>query len=683
MRLAGVDVGGTFTDVVLVDTDARRTVVHKVPSTQDDPSEGLTQGLLGSGEDVDDLDVLVHGTTIATNALLQHAGAAVGMITTRGFRDILHIARHQRPLHYSIQLEVPWQDRALIQRRHRKVVTERIGPTGEVQTPLAEDEVAAAARELAAAGVSSIVIGFLNSYRNPAHEERARELVEELCPEAFVTTSASVFPQFREYERFTTAAINGFVGLHVRRYLDRLEGRLREAGTSAELRLMRSNGGVATAEFASRYPATLLLSGPAAGVLAGAEVGARGDRDHLITFDVGGTSADIGIVTPKGITEAAARDTFVAGFPVLLPMIDVHAIGAGGGSVAYVDPGGAFRVGPRSAGADPGPACYDRGGTEPTVTDAAIVLGRLRPDSLLGGALEVRRERAEEAIEGLAAQLDLSPLDAAAGVLTLLSHNMAGAIRSRTVEKGQDPRQFTLVAFGGAGPQHAAEVARSLGIPEVLVPPHPGITSAVGLLSTDLKYDLIRNEFMLDSGADLRRLNADFGDLDAEAREQLRRDGIADADVTITHWADCRYVGQGYELRVPMPEGRLTPASWGKLREHFHRQHCEEYGHHFPDTPIELVNVRVVATGRMPKMPALPPPTGGSPDEALVEEAPVHFTLDGRLQAVPTRVYRRPGLAVGSQLSGPAILLQDDTTVIVPPGACADVLASGDLRVTV
>jgi N-methylhydantoinase A len=683
MRLAGVDVGGTFTDVVLVDTDARRTVVHKVPSTQDDPSEGLTQGLLGSGEDVDDLDVLVHGTTIATNALLQHAGAAVGMITTRGFRDILHIARHQRPLHYSIQLEVPWQDRALIQRRHRKVVTERIGPTGEVQTPLAEDEVAAAARELAAAGVSSIVIGFLNSYRNPAHEERARELVEELCPEAFVTTSASVFPQFREYERFTTAAINGFVGLHVRRYLDRLEGRLREAGTSAELRLMRSNGGVATAEFASRYPATLLLSGPAAGVLAGAEVGARGDRDHLITFDVGGTSADIGIVTPKGITEAAARDTFVAGFPVLLPMIDVHAIGAGGGSVAYVDPGGAFRVGPRSAGADPGPACYDRGGTEPTVTDAAIVLGRLRPDSLLGGALEVRRERAEEAIEGLAAQLDLSPLDAAAGVLTLLSHNMAGAIRSRTVEKGQDPRQFTLVAFGGAGPQHAAEVARSLGIPEVLVPPHPGITSAVGLLSTDLKYDLIRNEFMLDSGADLRRLNADFGDLDAEAREQLRRDGIADADVTITHWADCRYVGQGYELRVPMPEGRLTPASWGKLREHFHRQHREEYGHHFPDTPIELVNVRVVATGRMPKMPALPPPTGGSPDEALVEEAPVHFTLDGRLQAVPTRVYRRPGLAVGSQLSGPAILLQDDTTVIVPPGACADVLASGDLRVTV
>jgi N-methylhydantoinase A len=351
--------------------------------------------------------------------------------------------------------------------------------------------------------------------------------------------------------------------------------------------------------------------------------------------------------------------------------------------VAYVDPGGAFRVGPRSAGADPGPACYDRGGTEPTVTDAAIVLGRLRPDSLLGGALEIRRERAEEAIEQLAAQLGLPPLDAAAGVLTLLSHNMAGAIRSRTVEKGQDPRQFTLVAFGGAGPQHAAEVARSLGIPEVLVPPHPGITSAVGLLSTDLKYDLIRNEFMLDSAADLRRLNADFADLDGEACEQLRRDGIDDADVTITHWADCRYVGQGYELRVRMPEGRLTPASWGKLREQFHRQHRDEYGHHFPDTPIELVNVRVVATGRMPKMPALPPPLGGSPEEALVEQAPVHFTIEGRLQAVPTRVYHRPGLAVGSQLTGPAILLQDDTTVIVPPGACADVLPSGDLRVTV
>jgi N-methylhydantoinase A len=683
MRLAGVDVGGTFTDVVVVDTDTGGIAVHKVPSTPGDPSEGLIDGLVSAGPDGGRLDFLVHGTTIATNALLQHRGATAGMITTRGFRDVLHIARHQRPLHYSIRMEVPWQDRALVRRRHRKVVSERVGPSGEVLTPLAEDEVAAAARELKDAGVESIVIGFVNSYRNPEHEERARAIVEEVHPDAFVTTSASLFPQFREYERFTTAAINGFVGPEVRRYIERLVGRMREAGITSELRLMRSNGGVATREFASRFPATLLLSGPAAGVLAGAHIGGRCGRTHLITFDVGGTSADIGIVTPRGIGEAAARDTFVAGFPVLLPMIDVHTVGAGGGSIAYVDAGAAFRVGPRSAGADPGPACYDRGGAEPTVTDAAVVLGRLRPDTFLGGAMRVRAERAHEVIGELARRLGLSPLDAAAGVMTIVNHNMATAIRSRTIQKGHDPRRFTLVAFGGAGPLHAAEVARSLGVPEVLVPPFPGITSAVGLLSTDLKYDLIQNEFMLDVDADLARLDADFGRLDAEARDQLRRDGVGDGDVTITHWADCRYVGQGYELRVRMPDGRLTPEAWDGFRDAFHRQHREEYGHDFRGNAIELVNIRVVAMGRMPKMPEEGAPRSGSAGAARIDEAPVHFPVEGRLEAVATAFYRRADLPAGAALDGPAILVQDDSTVVVPPGSGAEVLPSGDLLIRI
>ena len=695
MKLAGVDVGGTFTDVIVVDTDSKAVQIHKVPSTPDDLSEGLIDGLRTSGVPtkpaswggtVDsgsaDVDFLVHGTTIATNSLLQYDGAAVGMITTRGYRDILHIARHQRPLHYSIHMEVPWQDRALIRRRYRKVVTERLGSQGEVITPLAEDEVANAAKELKEAGVQSIVIGFINSYRNPEHEERARSIVEEVYPAAFVTTSASLFPQFREYERFTTAAINGFVGLKVRGYLDHLMERMQQTGMKAELRLMRSNGGVATGEFAARYPATLLLSGPAAGVLAGAHIGNACGRTSLITFDMGGTSADIGIVTPRGIVEATARDTFIAGYPVLIPMIDVHTVGAGGGSVAYRDPGGAFRVGPRSAGARPGPACYGLGGTEPTVTDANFVLGRLRADHFLGGAMTVRPELAREAVERLSRELGLSPLDAAGGVVTVVNHNMANAIRSRTIQKGHDPRQFTLVAFGGAGPLHAAEVARSLGVPEVIVPMYPGITSAMGLLTTDLKYDLIQNEFMLDGSADLGRLNADFERLDAEALAQLRRDGVPSESISIQHAADCRYVGQGYELRVPFANGRLDEDTIRVFWEDFNRLHKEEYGHFFPGNPIELVNIRVVATGHLPKMPEVPPPAGGGVEEARIDVSPVYFESDG-LRAYDTPFYERAKLPVGSRLEGPAILLQTDSTAVVPPGASVEVLTTGDLLIRV
>lgn len=684
MKLAGVDVGGTFTDVIVVDTDSRDVRIHKVPSTPDDPSEGLIQGLGLAGRDSMDVDFLAHGTTIATNSLLQYDGAQVGMITTRGYRDILHIARHQRPLHYSIQMEVPWQDRALIRRRYRKVVTERLGARGDVIVPLEEEEVAQAARELKDAGVESIVIGFINSYRNPEHEERARSIVEEVYPEAFVTTSASLFPQFREYERFTTAAINGFVGLKVRNYLVHLRERMRKEGMKAELRLMRSNGGVATEEFAARYPATMLLSGPAAGVLAGAHIGIACNRTKLITFDMGGTSADIGIVTPRGITEATARDTWIAGYPVLIPMIDVHTVGAGGGSVAYIDPGGAFRVGPRSAGARPGPACYGKGGTEATVTDANFVLGRLRADHFLGGAMTVTPELAEEAIEKLASQLSLSTVDAAAGIVTLVNHNMANAIRSRTIQKGHDPRLFTLVAFGGAGPLHAADLARSLDVPEVIVPMYPGITSATGLLSTDLKYDLIQNEFMLDGEADLDRLNEDFKRLDAEARAQLRRDGVPEESVQILHEADCRYVGQGYELRVPMPAERLTTESIDGFRDEFNRLHKEEYGHAFPGNPIELVNIRVVASGRLPKMPEVPPPSAGSLAAARIDEAEVYFAMDGAgLKAHQTPFYERSRLPVGANVKGPAVLLQVDSTTLIPPGASGEVLKTGDLLIRV
>jgi N-methylhydantoinase A len=683
MRLAGVDVGGTFTDVIVADTESSDVWIHKVSSTPEDPSEGLIAGLSSANGEPGALEVLLHGTTIATNALLQHDGAEVGMITTRGYRDILHIARHQRPQHYSIHQEVPWQDRALIRRRNRKVVTERVGPGGEIVTPLDEDEVAEVAAELRDKGIEAIVIGFINSYRNPAHEDRAREIVASIAPDVFVTTSSSVFPQFREYERFTTAAINGFVGLKVRNYLRRLQDRMGDAGMRAELRLMRSNGGVVTSEVAAELPATLLLSGPAAGVLAGAHVGRTCGHENLITFDVGGTSADIGIVTPRGIVEATARDTFIAGYPILVPMIDVHTVGAGGGSIAYVDSGGAFRVGPKSAGADPGPACYGRGGQEATVTDANVVLGRLRPEHFLGGTMTVEPALAAEAVERLSGRLGLSTGETAAGIVTLVNNNMANAIRSRTIQKGHDPREFTLVAFGGAGPLHAAEVARSLEIPQVLVPIYPGLTSAIGLLSTDLKYDLIENEFMYDRDADLDKLNADFARLDAEARAQLRRDGVPEAGITLMHAADCRYVGQGYELRVAMPAESLDDDAMQAVSEEFHRLHEEEYGHVFPSNPIQIVNIRVVAVGETPKLPALPAPPAADLADAEIDEAPVQFTENGSPSERSAAFYRRVRIPAGERVEGPAVLVQFDSTVVVPPGASAEVLPTGDVLIDV
>jgi N-methylhydantoinase A len=682
MKLSGIDVGGTFTDVILVDTDGGEVRIHKVPSTPDDPSRGLIEGVEGLDGGVAELSFLVHGTTLATNALLQHAGAKVGMITTRGYRDILHIARHQRPQHYSIRQEVPWQDRALIRRRYRKVVSERIGPRGEVIAPLDEEAVRRAARELGEAGVEAILIGFINSYRNPEHEQRAREIVLGECPDLFVTTSASLFPQFREYERFSTGAINAFVGPKVRNYLRRIEGWMRDSGGSAELRLMRSNGGVATGEFAADYPASMLLSGPAAGVLAGARIGRANGREKVITFDVGGTSADIGIVTKRGITEAAARDTWIAGYPVLAPMIDIHTVGAGGGSIAYVDAGGAFRVGPRSAGADPGPACYRRGGTEPTVTDANLLLGRLRADYFLGGEMALDVEPARAAFVSLAERLGLDLLETAAGVITLVNQNMATAIRSRTIEKGHDPREFSLVAFGGAGPLHAVEVARSLGIPEVIVPVYPGLTSALGLLSTDLKYDLIRNEFMLDGEADVERLDSHFQELDRQARQQLARDGVAESGMELAHAADCRYVGQGYELRVPISTDRLDADALAQLWRDFHQMHEDEYGRSFPGNAIELVNIRVVAVGEMPKIPSFRGPREGSTDEALVDEQVVRLPgPDGGLDAHTARFFERTRLPVGATVEGPAILLQVDSTVVVPPEASVEVLETGDLMI--
>ncbi|MCA8928095.1 MAG: hydantoinase/oxoprolinase family protein [Alphaproteobacteria bacterium] len=683
MQLIGVDVGGTFTDLVYTDSATGRTLIHKVPSTPDDPGRAVADGI-GEicslhGIAIGDLDRVLHGTTIATNAVLEYDGATAGMITTEGYRDILHIGRHQRPQHYSIRQEIPWQDRPLVRRRHRKTVAERlIPPKGEVLVPLDEQAVREAARELRHAGVESVAICFLFSYLNPAHELRAKEIVAEEFPEAFLCTSAEIAPQFREFERFTTAALNAFVGPKVAAYIANLERKLKASGAAADLRIMGSNGGVATPAMVAERPVTTLLSGPAAGVLGGAWCGGLSGHRNLITFDIGGTSADIGIVTEGQFGEATARDTWIAGYPALVPMIDIHTIGAGGGSIAHVDAGGAFKVGPESAGARPGPAAYGHGGAEATVTDAHVTLGRLVPDNFLGGRMRLDADAAAAAVDGFATKVGMSREEAALGILTILNANMANAIRSRTVQKGLDPRDYALVAFGGAGPLHGADVAAMLDIPTVIIPPHPGITSAVGLLTTDLRYDAVATAFQTSDALDIPRLNRLFQGLEDDLAGRFAADGIARDAVRFERAGDLRYAGQGYELRVAFPPGGLDAAAMAGVLEAFGAAHEAEYGHRFEASAVEIVNVRITAAAAMEKIaaPAVVDPVESHP----IGTRPCAFgQAGGGVEWLETPLWQRTDLPLDRPVAGPAIVLQEDTTTVVPPGATVTADRAGNL----
>ena len=684
MHLIGVDVGGTFTDLIYTDTDTKETAIHKVPTTPDDPSVGAIAGIaeLCRRLQIEPgvVDHVLHGTTISTNAVLEYDGAKTGIVTNEGYRDILHIGRHQRPLNYSIMQDIPWQARPLARRRYRKVVGGRIvPPNGDVLEPLDEGAVREAARQLKADGVEAIAVCFLFSYIDSAHEERAKAIIEEEYPDCFVTNSASIAPQFREFERFTTAAMNAFIGPKVRDYVANFETGLKTVQIEADLHIMGSHGGAATAALVNEKAVLTLLSGPAAGVLGGAWSADLCGRDRLITFDVGGTSADIGIIVDGRFAEATARDTWIGGYPVLIPMIDIETIGAGGGSIASVDSGGAFRVGPQSAGSQPGPAAYGHGGELPTVTDANLVLGRLDGENFLGGDMALDVDAARAVIDKLAAELQLDALETAAGVLTILNANMANAIRSRTVQKGLDPRDFALVAFGGAGPLHGAEVADMLDIPEVIVPAHPGITSAAGLLTTDLKYDTIKTEFQVEGSIDLQKLSADFASLEADLRRQYAADGIRDADVRLNRAGDLRYVGQGYELRIEFPDGALDADVLDDVWQAFHHRHETEYGHVFTDSPIEIVNIRMTGVGIMPKIAAPTRHYAKSADAAILRSGTCVFRVTGELRPFETTYYERDKLTADTSVTGPAIIVQTDTTIVVPPDWDATIEAGDNL----
>ena len=694
MIRVGVDVGGTFTDIVLERTrqagdEDQQIVVTKVPSTPADQSEGVVNGVLQvcrlAGVEPGDIDVLFHGTTVATNMVIERNGAEVGMLTTRGFRDIMHMARHKRPHNFSLQFDVPWQSKPLVKRRNRLPITERLAPpTGEIEVPLDEDEVRAAAELFKKRGMDAVIIGFLFSFLNDAHEKRAAEIVKEVMPDAFVCASSDVVNVIREYERFSSTAMNAYVGPKTALYLRRLESRLKENGIGATVRIMQSNGGISTIDQSAARPIGLLLSGPAGGVIGGRWTGHHCDSANVITIDIGGTSADISVIQNGELRIKNPRDTLVADLPVLAPMIDIDAIGAGGGSIAYVDEGGAFRVGPRSAGAVPGPACYGRGGTEPTVTDAQVALGRLDPERFLGGDLSIDKSLAEKAIkEHIADPLGLSVTDAALGILKIINNNMSLAINGNSVAKGIDPRGFSLMGFGGAGPLHVVALAEMVQAKDAISPLQPGITAAMGLLVTDLKYEYTRSVLKTLDDADdaaLARINEIADELIAEANAQLEADGIPAEARRFQKIMECRYLGQGFELRAEMPAAALTQENKHAVIDSFFDAHKETYGHAFRDQITEGVTLRVIASAEVDqlRLPNLDHGGRHDPEEAHLYTRDTIFD-DGHV--TPTPRYDRTRLLADDRVSGPAIITQHNSTTIVPPGYVATVLGHGDIRI--
>lgn len=689
MTIIGVDIGGTFTDIYLVDNDTETKSIHKV-STTDDPSEGALKGIREicdmTGTEPADVEYVLHGTTIATNAVLEHDGVETGMITTEGYRDVAHIGRHQRPQNYSIQQDIPWQSAPLTKRRYRKTVAERLTPPdGSVEIPLDEDAVRDAARELKQEDVGAIAICFLFSYLNDVHEQRAKDIVEDVYPDAYVTASSEVYSQFREFERFTTTAMNAFIGPQVVQYMNRFKTELAEFGITADLHIMQSNGGIATEEMVAKKPVSLLLSGPAAGILGGewrSELSTPEDEQpNTITLDMGGTSADIGIIDDGEISEANVRETEIGGYPVMAPMIDIETIGAGGGSIAYVDQGGAFRVGPKSAGAEPGPASYGRGGDEPTVTDAHVALGRIQEEFFLGGEMELDDEAARDVVtEKLAEPLDMNMVEAGLGVLDIVNNGMANAIRSKTIQKGRDPKKFTLVTFGGAGPLHAADLARELNIPRAVIPINPGVLSAVGLTTTDIQYDYVNTEFSLISDVAQDDLRETYDDLIEQARTQLRSDGIPRDRIDLEMTADCRYQGQGYELNLSVGTGS-TLDSIEAIQQRFHDAHEAEFGHSFSENPVEIVNERVTGYGNLPSSELVSFPEKTTPiEDHIIAEKPVHFRQDGEARSYETAFIERTSLRAGHEITGPAVIGEKDSTIVVPPDFTANVLEYGDIE---
>jgi N-methylhydantoinase A len=671
----GIDVGGTFTDFFCFDHSNQKTFAYKTASTPDDPSKAVCAGLEALLTKytikATDVSTIFHGTTVGTNSILEGKGAKIGLITNSGFRDILHIGRHQRPQHYSIGQEIPWQNRALIERKFRKTVNCRLDSSGNEITPLDEKSILAHLEFFKENSVNSVLIAFLFSFRNNAHERRVLELVRDQMPSAFVTTSSSVSPQFREFERFTTGAVAAFIGPKVTHYIDNLTLNLMKICQNAELRIMTSSGGLATPEMIMRHPELTLLSGLVAGANAGLWLASKKKMRNLITLDIGGTSADISIINDGQLNEVSSRNASISGYPVQLPMIDIHTIGAGGGSIARVDAGGGFKVGPESAGASPGPACYNLGGSKPTVTDANLVLGRLLGDRILDGRMTLDSQMAETSLKEVSSTLGSTINQTALGTISVLNNNMASAIRSRTIQKGIDPRDFSLCAFGGGGPLQAVGVAEILGINEVIIPQNPGIMCAFGLLISQVEYHSVKTLLMTKTQFNLSTLNSTLSEMKSDLTSIFERDKADTKLICFEAFTDLRYVGQGYELKVPLNSDVLELEHLEQVWDAFHRQHKQEYGHNFLSADIEMVSVKLKAQIRKENSSdefTFETSTDEPVSRLNLPNTDVEFSIDGKPQSFETKIIDRRTLAGGGQKAGPNVIYQEDSTTVVPPG---------------
>ena len=657
--IVGIDVGGTFTDIAILEDGRLR--VHKLPSTPSDPSVGIMKGVMeacpqfvdGGGEfDAD----FVHGSTVATNALLEGKGGRTALITTLGFEDVLEIGRQNRSELYNLNVDrpvplAPWE--------LRFGLPERVDHNGTIVEDLLPEAIQTCVQLIEEAGVDGIAVSFLFSFLNPAHEEAVLAALEKLPNNPFISISSKVLPEFREYERTSTVVVNSYVGQIVSRYLTSLENSLGKG-----LRIMQSSGGSITARLAADQPVRTILSGPAGGVVGAFYTGVQAGYPDIITLDMGGTSTDVSLC-PSRIKETTGSQ--VGGYPISVPMIDIHTVGAGGGSIARVDAGGALVVGPQSAGADPGPACYGKG-DQITVTDANLVLGRMLPDNFLGGRMTLDRQRAEELIAELASEISLSVQETALGIIRVVNANMARAIRAISQERGYDPRQFTLLPFGGAGPMHCCDLAHEMGIPRVLVPARPGILSALGVAIADIVKDYSRTVMMRGDDINRTQLDEEFHGMEGLAREELEKEGLPMDRMVPQRFLDVRYVGQSFELTIdyPSPRRRIDTARMRRsIADSFYRAHLQRFGYADRGEAVEIVNLRLKLGLKMDKpqiVAGQAADSGSTP--ALIGEAQGVFSGG----SVTTRLYDRENLRTGDQISGPAIVLQMDTTVVITPG---------------
>jgi N-methylhydantoinase A len=668
MRI-GIDVGGTFTDIVLIDDVTGEIHYTKVLTTHDDLAKGVISGIdkiLGMVESTfDQVDYMVHGTTIGTNALIELKGARTGLLTTQGMRDVLEIGRIERPAAglYDIFVDTPMP---LVPRYLRLDVRERVGADGQVVVPLDEQSAREAVRFLKKQEVESIAIAFLFSFRNSSHEERVREICREIFPEAAISISSEIAPEFREFERTSTTVINAYLAPVVERYLDNLEGQLRERYGDVDLRIMQASGGSMTTGMAKYRAVNIVNSGPAGGALAAAYVGRLTGNEQVISVDMGGTSFDVGVI--DGGEPRVAPESQFEGFPVKIPILDVQAIGAGGGSLAWIDEGGALNVGPESAGSDPGPACYGLGGDLPTVTDANLVLGRLNAEYFLGGEMELYADLAAQAIkQHIADPLGGTLEEAASGIIRVVNANMERAISVNSTEKGYDVREFALYSFGGAGPLHAVELAQDLDMKRVVVPPYAGTFSAVGLLVANTRYDYASTVAKNEEELAPEELLATFQELEAEGRAQLKSQKVLEEQIEVLWSADLRYEGQSYELSTPVKwRETLTREDIREIVDHFHDLHHRIYAYGSVDERVEFVNLRLAAIGKVSAVSlAHTGGAGGDADAARKGTRPVHFPTEG---FIDTPIYDRALLRPGSVVRGPALIEEIASTTVITHG---------------